>query len=147
MSELTTTNGLISNLSDIQTRKLKYQALIAELEQELNESDLVKRINKWKEMLKELNLEEIEAKNKWIQILQQANIDKFEANWVQVKLKESLWRLVIEDEDKIVDDYKTEEVKTTIKIDKNAIKKDMKEWVIIEWVRLDKDITLDIKYL
>tara|TARA_R110000868_G_scaffold132290_2_gene342953 strand:+ start:841 stop:978 length:138 start_codon:yes stop_codon:yes gene_type:complete len=43
---ITTTSGLIANLSSIQSKKLEAQALIMKLELELEDNDLVKRIHK-----------------------------------------------------------------------------------------------------
>lgn len=142
--ELTTTSWLIWELSNLESKKLSYRVQLQELEQELEQSELMQRINKWKALLKELEEKEIELKKNWVKILQDSWIDKFEANWVCVKLKTSPWRLVILDEDLISDEYK--KVKTSYTIDKKAIKEDMKEWVIIDWVELEQDITLDIKF-
>ena len=103
MSDITTTNGLVTELNKITVTKLQYQCNLNELELELAESDLLARINKGKALIAELNKQETELKNKWIEILQ------------------------------------------TTSIDKNEIKKDMKEWVIIEWVTLEKKVTLEIK--
>ena len=146
MTNITTTSWLIANLSDIASKKIQYQWLIAKYKEELEQSELSQKIKKWEEMLKEINLQEIELKNQWLDILDKAWIDKFEANWVEVRIKTSPWSLVVTDEDLIDDEYKSEVVKTTIKIDKNAIKKDLKEWVIVEWVLLKQEKTLEIKY-
>lgn len=146
MSEITTTSWLIGTLSGIQSKKLEYQSLITKLEAELEESDLVKRINKWKELLREINLQEIETKNQWLEILEKAWLDKFEANWIEVRKKISAWSLIIDDQDKIDAEYKEEVVKTTIKVDKKKIKADMKDWIVIDWVHLDQKVTLEIKY-
>lgn len=143
---ITTTSGLIANLSSIQSKKLEAQALIMKLELELEDNDLVKRIHKWKELIKELNLQDIELRNNWIEILNKAGIDKFEANGVIVKLKTSPWKLIILDEKLVPDEYKKEVVKTTINIDKREIKENLKLWEIIEWVSLQQDITLEVKY-
>jgi len=143
MNNISTTPWLISELSRIKSKTLEYKALVSKLELELSESELMKRINKWKDLLKELAEQEITLKNQWIEILQKSWIDKFEANWIKVRLKNSIWRLVIEDDSKL-DDYKKEKV--TITIDKKAIKEDLKEWLIIEWVKIEQDVTLEIKY-
>jgi len=142
--ELTTTSWLIWELSNLESKKLSYRVQLQELEQELEQSELMQRINKWKALLKELEEKEIELRKNWIKILQDSWIDKFEANWVCVKLKTSPWRLIIEDEDIIPDEYK--KVKTSYTIDKKELKKDIQEWVIIEWVSREKTIDLDIKF-
>jgi len=144
--KITTTSGLIWTLSSLWSKKLEYSSLIAMLENELAESDLIKRINTWKKLLKELEQEELEIRKQWIEILDKAWIEKFEANWIEVRKKVWIWSLIIDDADKIDNDYKTEETKTTIKINKNEIKKDLKEWVIIQWVHLEQKISLEIKY-
>ena len=145
MSDITTTNGLVTELNKITVTKLQYQCNLNELELELAESDLLARINKGKALIAELNKQETELKNKWIEILQTAWIDKFESNWTEVRIKTTAWSLKIDDEEKLDDCYKKTVTKTTTSIDKNEIKKDMKEWVIIEWVTLEKKVTLEIK--
>jgi len=145
MTTLTTTSWLIAELWSIQSQKLTYRALIAKLELELSESEIVKRINTWKQMFKEAEEKEVEIKNQWIKILQASWIDKFSANWVEVKLKTSIWRLVIENEDNL-SDYIKKVVKTTKTIDKKAIKEDLKQWLIIEGVKIEQDVTLEISY-
>ena len=146
MTELTSI-WLIQNLTDIQSKKIEYENLIMKLEIELEESDLVRRIMKGKEMLKELKLEEIDLKNKWINLLQKSNIKEFTSWSTKVRIKESPWKLIIDDESLIPEQYKEEVTKTTIKIDKKELKEDMKQGEIIEWVHLDQDVTLEIKYL
>jgi len=143
-NNISTTPWLIAELARIKSKTLEYQALVSKLEIELKSSELMQRISKWKELLKELNCEEISMKNKWIEILQKAWIDKFESNWVQVKLKQSIWRLVVEDEEKIPEEYKKEKI--TIQVDKKAIKDDIKEWLIIDGVTIEQTLSLDIKY-
>ena len=145
MSEITTTSWLIWTLSWIQSKKLKYNSLINKLEIEIEESELVRRLMKWKAMLKELEQEEIEIKKQWIDILNNAGINKFEANGIEVRKKTSVWRLVIDNEDNL-SEYTKEVVKTTKTIDKKAIKEDLKQWLIIDWVHLEKDVTLEIKF-
>ena len=145
MSEITTTNGLVNELNSITVKKLQYQVNLNELELELAESELLARINKGKALITELNKQETELKNKWIEILQTAWINKFESNWTEVRIKTTAGSLKIDDEDKLDDCYKKTVTKTTTSIDKNEIKKDMKEWVIIEWVTLEKKVTLEIK--
>ncbi len=144
MSEITTT-GLITELNSITVKRMQYQANMIELETELLESELTKRMIRWKAMILELDKQEIELKNKWIEVLQKAGIDKFESNWTEVRIKTTAWSLKIEDEDKIDDCYKKTTTKTTTSIDKNEIKKDIKEWIIIEWVILEKKVSLEIK--
>lgn len=145
MTNLTTT-WLITEIQTVTIDKLKAQTLLNELEIELQQSDLVARINKGKEYLKELTEKETEIKNQWIEILQKSNIDKFEANWIEVRLKTSPWRVVITEEDLVPDEYKKEVVKTTISIDKKALWKAMKEWEIFDGVILEKDVSLEISY-
>ena len=147
MKELTTTSWLIWTLSWIQSKKLEFQSLVTKLEEELEQSELVQRINKGKELLKELQLQEIEIKNNGIKILEKAWINKFSANGIEIRLKVSVWKLIIDSEKDIDNCYKTEKTTVTTLIDKNAIKADMKEWVIVEWVTLQQDKTLEIKYL
>jgi len=144
MTELTTL-WLVWDLSEIQTKKLEYQLNLEKLKNELESSMLMIRIRKWEEMLKQLNEKENELKSKWLELLNKSNIDKFESNWVQVRKKTSIWKLIIDNEDEVPKDYiKTE---TITKINKNEIKNDLKQGVIVPWVHLEQDVTLEIKYL
>ena len=144
-NELTNT-WIITELSSIQTKKMQYKSRLAELKWELEESELMKQIRLWEQMIKELELEEIEMQNKWIQLLQSSWIDKFEANGVEIRLKTSPWSIKYskEIEDTIPDEYKKS--KTTFTIDKTALKKDILEWLIIDWVSIEKTVSLEIKY-
>jgi len=164
MTIITTTPWLIQELWSIQSQKLTYKALIAKLEIELQESDLMQRINKWKEMLKEVEEKEVEVKNTWIEILKKAWIDSFESNWVKVKIKTLPWKLIIENEKEVIEDYKKwkeesidwdkedifnyikETTKTTTSFDKKEMKTDMKEWWIIERSHLEQEVKLEIKF-
>jgi len=143
--EISTTSWLIWTLSWIQSKKLEYNSLINKLEIEIEESELVRRLMKWKAMLRELEQEELEIKKQWLLILEKAWINKFEANGIEVRKKISVWRLVIDNEDNL-SEYTKEVVKTTKTIDKKAIKEDLKQWLIIDWVHLEKDVTLEIKF-
>jgi len=144
--EITTTTWLISNIQDITLKKLEAQTLLQKLEQELRESELQQRINKWKELLKELEQEEVEIKNQWIKILQNSWVDKFEANWVEVRLKTSAWKLVVTEQDLIPEEYIKTTTKTTTSVDKTALKKAMKEWEIFDWCKIEQTLTLEIKH-
>ena len=144
MTAITTTTGLIRTLSTIKSKKLEYQSLLTKYEEELANSELMKKIQKWKDMIKDLEKQEIETRKKWISILQDAGIDKFSANWVEVRLKTSIWKLVVDDENLVPNKYKKEVIKTTIQ--KKEIKEDIKQWLKIDWVRIEKETTLEIKF-
>lgn len=146
MTKITTTPALVATLSDITSKKLEYNNLVTELQEELAQSELVSRITKWQAMIAELNKQETDIKNQWIEILKSAWIDKFEANWVEVRVKTTAWSLVIDEEDLIPEEYKTEKVKTTISVDKKLIKENMKQWEIIDWVHIEQKVSLEVKY-
>lgn len=141
-----TTNWLIEAIQSVTLDKLKAQTLLQELEKELRESDLMQRINKWKEYLKELEEKETETRNKWIKVLELAWIDKFESNWIEVRIKTSPWKVVIEEESLIPDEFKKTTTKTTTTIDKKALWTAIKEWEIIDGAILQKDVSLEIKH-
>ena len=143
--ELTTT-GLISEIQNITLEKLKAQTLLQNLELELQESDLQQRINKGKEIIKELWNKETEIRNQWIEILKESWIEKFESNWVEVRIKTSPWKLVITEEELIPEEYKKTTTKTTTTVDKKLIKENMKEWEIIDWCILEQDVKLEVKH-
>lgn len=145
-NKISTTSGLIATISDIQSKKLEYERLIMKLEIELEESDLVRRIMKWKELLKEVKEKEIEIKKQGIEILNKAWIKQFEWNWVNVSVKSSAGRLIIEDESKIPEEYKETVIKETIKIDKKEIKENIKLWEVIEGVKIEQDVSLVVKF-
>jgi len=138
---------LIWELSRIQTQKLEYKENLIKLKNELEDSMLMARIKKWEAMIKELESKEVELKSKWLEILEKSGIDKFETDWVEVRKKTSVWRLIVDDENLIPEDYKETETITKTKINKKELKEDIKQWVIIEWCHLEQDIELVIKYL
>jgi hypothetical protein len=70
---------------------------------------------------------------------------KFEAlDWTIVQLNKKPWALVIEDESiESLNEYRKEKI--TISLDKASLKKDIKEWIIIDGVFIKEDFTLVIK--
>lgn len=142
-----TQDWIIDALDVIRTGKLNLSGSISLLEEELAGSEIVQKIAKLKKYLIEEEARELEIKQKWIALLDEAGIEKFESNWIEVRKKVSPWRLVIKDESLIPDQYKEEVVKTTIKIDKKEIKENIKLWEVVEWVLIEQDVSLEIKYL
>jgi hypothetical protein len=71
-------------------------------------------------------------------------LKKFEwLDWTIVQLNKKPWALVIENEDLIPKEYFKE--KTTVTVDKTTLKKDISEWLIIEWCYISEDYSLVIK--
>ena len=139
-----TTQTIVEKLNVITTKKLKYNKLLNEIQQELEQSDLYKRIEEGKKIISELELEEKELKDTGKFIMLDAGLKKFESiDGSIAQLNKKPWKLIIEDNDKIPQEYIKE--KTTKSIDKKTLKEDIKQWVIIEWVSISQDYELVIK--
>ena len=146
MKELTT-SSLITELSDITSKKLDYNNQITALQEELAQSELVSRITKWQAMITELNAREIEIKNNGIKILQESWIDKFEANWVEVRIKTTAWSLIVTEQELIPKEFIKTTTKVTESVDKKALKEAiMKDWEVIDWCKIEQKVSLEVKY-
>ena len=136
--------GIVDTINTITVNSIKLKAELVEKKQALQETELYKEIEVLEESIKQLQEQDKEVREKWKNILLDANLKKFEAlDGTIIQLNKKPWALVIEDESKIWDDYRKE--KTTITIDKKAIKDDLKEWVVIEGVYIKEDYTLAVK--
>ena len=142
MSELKP-QWIVDELNAITIKKIEWSKLLAELQEELEWSELYKRIQAWKQVISDLNTKELELKETGKQLMLSTGMKKFEAiGWTIVQLNKKPWKLVIWD-DADVSEY--EKTKTTTTVDKALIKRDLKEWLKIKWVFIEDDYTLVIK--
>lgn len=139
-----TTQWIVDELQSIQSSKLKLQANLLIQQEKLKELELYKDIQEIELNIRELDKKESELKETGKQIMIQSWLKKFEAlNWTIVQLNKKPWALVIENEDNIPKEYFKE--KTTVSIDKTTLKKDISEWLVVDWVYISEDYTLVIK--
>lgn len=143
MSEITT-QWIVDRLNSITIQNLNKRAELANKQAELLQVDLYNEIQNLEYELKELAKEDTELKEQWKKLLLDSWVKKFEAlNGTIIQLNKKPWKLIIEDEDNIWDEYR--KIKTTTTIDKKAVKEDILQWVIIDWVYVEEDYTLVIK--
>jgi len=126
--------------------KSTLQLKLANKEKELYESETYLNIKSIKEDLYKLEQHDLWIRSQWKQILIDNNIKKFESlDWTTIQLNKKAWVLKIQDLDNPeLNNYKKDKITTTI--DKKALKEDIKEWLIIEWVTIEHDYTLVIKH-
>ena len=143
MTEVTT-QGLIDKINGLTVNKIIKSWELTKKKQELKELALYQEIEALESEISNIGKEDTELREEVKQILINAGLKKFEAlDWTIVQLNSKPWALIIEDESKVPDDYK--KMKTTFTIDKNAVKEDIKNGVIIEWCSISEDYTLVIK--
>ena len=138
--------GLVDQINTLTAQKIIKTWEITALEQQLKESDIYKEIEAKKLALKETTQAETELRTQVQETMESQGIKKFEWLWWEVvQLNKKPWKLIIED-DKIpaLDDYRKE--KTTVSIDKKALKEDIKQGLIIDWVSISEEYTLVIKH-
>lgn len=129
-----------ANELEIIARKWK----IAELKAELNEHPLVKQIEALELSLREYSNADVEMRSHMKESMMKLGMKKFEAlDGTVVQLNKKPWKLIIEDKDKVPDEYKKEKV--TVSIDNKSLKEDIKEGVIIDGVSISEDYSLVIK--
>ena len=148
MTEITTQDpqGIVDQINDLTIKKLQSKKLLAELTQELEETELYKRVQSGEEVLKNLSNEEAKLKETGKELMLNAWMKKFEAlDWTVVQLNKKPWALTIEDDTiSALDEYRVE--KTTTSIDKKLLKEHLKQWDLIDGVSIKEDYTLVIKH-
>lgn len=136
--------SIVETLNWIELMKAKLNSDLLTKKQALIESDLYQEIHSLELSIKQLEKQDEEVREKGKELLLNAWLKKFEnLDGTIIQLNETPWQLVIQDESLIPDEYK--KTKTTISIDKTTLKNDIKEWLIIEWVSIEKDYKLVIK--
>jgi len=143
MTEITT-QWIINIIQQTQEEKMRLNLELMNKKEELRNNPLQIYINELELKIKELDKKEEETKEQGKQIMISSWLKKFE--WLDgtiVQLNKKPWALVIEIEDNIPKEYFKE--KTTISVDKTSLKKDILEWLIVEWVYISEDYSLVIK--
>ena len=148
MTEIKTqdTQWIVDQLNDLTIKKLESKKLLTKLTQELEETELYKRVQAGEEILKNLSNQEAELKEAGKELMLNAWMKKFEAlDWTVVQLNKTPWALVIEDE--TIPELKEYQVeKTTTSIDKKLLKEHLKQGDIIKWVSIKQGYKLEIKH-
>lgn len=143
MTEITT-QWIINFIQQTQTMKSKLNLELLNKKEQLKNLPLYIEIQDLETSIKELDKQEEQAKEQGKQIMLESWLKKFEwLDWTIVQLNKTPWALVIEIEDNIPKEYFKE--KTTVSIDKTTLKKDIAEWLLIEWVYISEDYKLVIK--
>lgn len=143
MTEITT-QGIINFIQQTQTMKSKLNLELLNKKEQLKNLPLFIEIQDLETSIKELDKQEEQAKEQGKQIMIESWLKKFEwLDWTIVQLNKKPWALVIENETLIPKEYFKE--KTTVSIDKTTLKKDISEWLIVEWCYISEDYSLVIK--
>lgn len=143
MTQLAPQN-IVDTLNSIELMKSNLNLQLLNKKEELRKLDLFQEIHDLEISIKQLEKQDEEIREQGKQLLLNAWLKKFEAlDWTIIQLNSTPWALVIENETKIPAKYiKT---KTTVSIDKTALKNDIKEWLIVEWCSIEVWYNLVIK--
>ncbi len=140
-----TTQWIVDKLNSITIESLNKKADLANKKEELTRLDLYNDIQDLEQQIRDLGKEDNDIREQWKQLLIDSWVKKFESlNGTTIQLNKKPWKLIIWDEDNIWDEYR--KIKTTTTIDKKAVKEDILQWVIIEWVYIEEDYNLVIKH-
>ena len=143
MTEITT-QWIINFIQQTQIMKSNLNLELLNKKEQLKNLPLYIEIQDLEISIKELEKQEEQAKEQGKQIMIESWLKKFEwLDWTIVQLNKKPWALVIENEDLIPKEYFKE--KTTVTVDKTTLKKDISEWLIIEWCYISEDYSLVIK--
>lgn len=143
MTEITT-QGIVDNINNLTIQSIQKKQELTLKKQELQNLPLYLEIEKLEKEIQEISKQDSELREQGKQILITSNLKMFQAlDRTIVQLNKKPWALIIEDETKVPDNYRN--IKTQIVIDKEKLKKDIKQGVIIEWVSISEDYTLIIK--
>ena len=139
-----TTQSIVNALNSIEVMKAKLNLELMNKNMELRDTTLYQEIKDLETSIKELSTQETQIKEQGKNLLLNAGLKKFEAlNGTIIQLNSTPWALKIEDESLVPQEYWKEKV--TKSIDKTTLKKDIKEWLIIDWVIIEVDYNLVIK--
>lgn len=137
--------GFFDNLKILWINKLRLLHSLAEEKEKLESTQFYQNIRQIEKSLRIIDQEEEKTKEEARQFLIEKNIKNLKTlNGDEIKLKETPWTLIIEDENiKELVEYRKEKI--TFSIDKKQLKEDIKQGLIIDWVYIKKDFILDIK--
>lgn len=137
--------GFFDNLKILWVNKLRLLHSLAEEKEKLESTQFWLNIKQIEKSLRIMDLEEEKVKEEAKQFLIEKNIKILKTlNGDEIKLKETPWRIHIEDEN--IEELKEYRKETfSISIDKKQLKEDIKQGLIIDWVYIKKEYILDIK--
>ena len=126
--------------------KVSLQSEIADLERELQATELAKTIQEKKSQLVELQQQERKAEQAIIEAMEDNDMKEIKTWSWEFKLSYTPWSLQVDDESVVPADYIKEKVVKSL--DRTKLKKD---WVAgkiqLPWVSVDKKPKLNIKLL
>jgi hypothetical protein len=139
-----TTQWIIDLINWCQIQKADLNLQLLQKKQELEKSTLFNDIKDLEYSLKQIELQEDQRREKGKEIMISSWIKSFTLlSWQTIQLNKTPWSLVIENEDLIPTDYKTDKIVTTI--DKKKIKDDIKIWCLVDGCYISEDYSLVIK--
>ena len=130
------------NIFNVQTERARLQGEIMELKRQLAETELYKQIQEKEKTFIELQAKEEEMKWQIVNWMLKNNLKSIEFTFQKFTVKKNPWSLIIEDETKIPNEFKTE--KTTTVIDKKTLKERIQNGEEIEGAKISVSYSLQI---
>lgn len=136
-------DGLVIKIQHIEKDILQNNVSLLEAKEQLHNSELFKKVYELEKEQRENNKQLEELKETAKNVLIDNNIKSFESiSWTVLKLKKTPWKLVITNNELIPTEY----IINTPSINKKELKKDIQEWLIIDWVTIESDYIFNINY-
>jgi len=117
---------------EIKTSDIKFE--IASLERQLQENETFKKIEDLKKMSAQNDREIIIRKDNVMSSMLDAWLKSMEFENQKVTIKKSAWSVKYNSDSDVPDNYKKE--KTTVSIDKKALKEWLLAWDVLPWVEI-----------
>lgn len=130
------------NIFNVQTERARLQGEIMELKRQLAETELYKQIQEKEKTFIELQAKEEEMKWQIVNWMLKNNLKSIEFTFQKFTVKKNPWSLIIEDENKIPNEFKTEKITTVI--DKKSIKERIQNGEEIEGAKINISYSLVI---
>ena len=130
------------NIFNVQTERARLQSEIMELKRQLAETELYKQIQEKEKSFIELQAKEEEMKWQIVNWMLKNNLKSIEFTFQKFTVKKNPWSLIIEDETKIPNEFKTEKITTVI--DKKTLKERIQNGEEIEGAKISVSYSLQI---
>lgn len=130
------------NIFNVQTERARLQSEIMELKRQLAETELYKQIQEKEKTFIELQAKEEEMKWQIVNWMLKNNLKSIEFTFQKFTVKKNPWSLIIEDETKIPNEFKTEKITTVI--DKKTLKERIQNGEEIEGAKINISYSLVI---
>lgn len=149
MSELKT-QSLAEQIVSAENERLSAQIEVNNAEKELYASEFYKNLENKKKELAEIKEKQLEFETQGIEMLNKVWIKKITTrDWYDISLAISAWSVKIKDEKAFCKNpemakFVAKKVTESFSVDKKAVKKALDEWEIIEWVSIEKKMTLKV---